>query len=109
MIWAVGYGVVALIVAGVGARRVLWAAKSAHPNYFGAEDYFFSCLSGLTMGWFWPITVVGVGAAWLLRRDLEKNHPEEVEVRQRERQRELDERQYRIEQLERELGIGERY
>ena len=108
MIWGVGYGVVALIVAGVGARKVLWSARDSYGD-LGVEDYFFSCLSGLMIGAFWPLTVVGVGASRLLRRDLEKNHPDEVAYKQMERQHELDERQRRIEELERELGIGERY
>lgn len=109
MIWGIGYAIVGLIVAGVGARRVLWSAKSSYADYVDGEDYFLSILSGLMFGVFWPLTVVGVGASWLLRRDLERNHPKAVAAKQAARQRELDERQREIEQLERELGISERY
>ena len=62
------------------------------------EDYLMCALGGLLGGAVWPITLPALGFARFMRRDFERNDPRMRKLR-------LDERERRIRDLERELGI----
>lgn len=63
------------------------------------EDYLMCAVGGLIGGVAWPITLPALGFARFMRRDFERNDPKMRKLR-------LDERERRIRDLERELGIN---
>lgn len=63
------------------------------------DDYLMCAVGGLFGGAIWPISLPALGFARFMRRDFERNDPKMRKLR-------LDERERRIRDLERELGIG---
>ncbi|GAA1639343.1 hypothetical protein GCM10009700_27860 [Brevibacterium sanguinis] len=63
------------------------------------EGYVMTSILGLMCGAFWPVTLAGAGFVAFMRRDHERTDPTL-------RKRRLDEREARIRELERDLGIG---
>ena len=98
MIIGIAYGVVALGVAGVAARRLAWWLRDGGYS-FGAEDSVLELLFGALVGGLWPVALAGALLVRWLTADVERNHPEEVELRAREAEA-------RVRELERELGIS---
>ena len=101
MIWGVGYGVIALVVTCVAARMLAWWMRD-DGHSFGFEDSIIALLFGVLIGGLWPVALPGALFVRWLAADVKRNHPEEVERRAREAEA-------RVRELERELGIGERY
>ena len=98
MIIGIAYGVVALGVAGVAARRLAWWLRDGGCS-FGVEDSVLALLFGVLVGGLWPVALPGALFVRWLTADVGRNHPEEVELRAREAEA-------RVRELERELGIG---
>ena len=101
MIWGIAYGVVALGVTGVASRMLVWRMRDDGYS-FGFEDSIIALLFGVLIGGLWPVALPGALFVRWLAADVKRNHPEEVERRAREAEA-------RVRELERELGIGERY
>ena len=98
MIIGIAYGVVALGVAGVAARRLAWWVRDGGWSC-GVEGSGLGLLSRVLVGGLWPVALPGALFVRWLTADVGRNHPEEVERRAREAEA-------RVRELERELGIG---
>lgn len=105
MIWAIGYGVGFLATTGLVYRRMLWNERDL--CYVDSVDYAMFLLGAAGIGAVWPLVAVGAPFIAWAKRDLEKNHPQEVAARQRDREMEIREREREIERIETELGIRE--
>lgn len=98
MIIGIAYGVVALGVTGVAARRLAWWLRDDGCD-FGVEDSVLALLFGVLVGGLWPVALPGALFVRWLAVDVERNHPEAVERRALEAEA-------RVRELERELGIS---
>lgn len=105
MIWAIGYGLGFIVTTGLVYRRMLWNERDSFRLDHG--DYAMFLLGAAGIGAVWPLAAVGAPFIAWAKRDLEKNHPKEVEDRQRRRETEIREREREIERIETELGIRE--
>ena len=99
MIWVIFYVIGWLIAAPILARAI--ANDVREPD---AGNWAFAAAMGSLASLFWPL-VAPFGLVWILARTLDTWQLARQDAAQR---RELDrrERQARIQQLERELGIG---
>lgn len=105
MIWAIGYGLGAIVTTGLAYRRLLWNERDTY--WVDAEDYALFLVGAVMIGAVWPLFALAVPVVAWAKRDLEKNHPQEVANRQRRRETEIREREREIERIETELGIHE--
>lgn len=99
--------IITTIYAGIGLTTSFYMAKSFLGGLSGTEyswrsldteDYVVSSVLGLAAGAFWPITLPAAGFVQFVRKDHERTDPHLRQLR-------LDEREQRIRDLERELGI----
>lgn len=106
MIWVIGYGAGFLFTTGIAYRRLLWRERDIYRRV-GVEDYVMYLIGAMAIGVAWPLFALAVPVIAWAKRDLEKNHPEEIAARQRKREYEIREREREIERIETELGIRE--
>ena len=99
--WIILYAIGWLITAPIIARALVHDIGMIEPD---AGDWPFAAALGTIAALFWPL-VAPFGLVWVLARTLDTWQLAQQDAAQR---RELDrrERQARIQQLERELGIG---
>ena len=100
MTWTILYAIGWLITAPILARAL--ASDAREPD---ASDWVFAAAFGSLAALLWPLAAP-FGLVWILARTLDTWQLARQDAAQR---RELDrrERQARIQQLERELGIGD--
>ena len=105
MTWTILYTIGWLIAAPIIARALAQDSRSLRGQELDADDWAFAAIMGSLAAVFWPL-VAPFGLAWILARTLDTWQLAQQDAGQR---RELDrrERQARIQQLERELGIGD--
>lgn len=96
----IGYAAIGLTVAFYMTRSMLGGLSGNEYSWrsLGTDDYVVSSALGLGCGAFWPLTLPAAGFISFMRRDHERNDPHLRKLR-------LDERELRIRDLERELGI----
>ena len=102
MTWTILYAIGWLITAPILARALASDVPIGRP---GAGDWAFAATFGSLAAVLWPLAAP-FGLVWALARTLDTWKLAQQDAAQR---RELDrrERQARIQQLERELGIGD--
>lgn len=105
MIWAIGYGLGFIVTTGLVYRRMLWNERDL--SYVDSVDCAMFLLGAAGIGAVWPLVAVGAPFIAWVKRDLEKNHPEEIAARQRDRELEILKRENEIKRIEIELGIRE--
>ena len=93
-----GY-IVAGIITSLAVGRLVLRSDFLCIDVPDPSDYAICAFLGLLAGLIWPAALVVGAFAMVLRRDSEKNDP-------RVRKALLDEREQRIRDLERELGIN---
>ena len=105
MTWIILYTIGWLITAPIIARALAQDSRSLRGQELDAGDWFYAAIMGSLAAVFWPL-VAPFGLVWILARTLDTWQLARQDAAQR---RELDrrERQARIQQLERELGIGD--
>lgn len=87
-------------IAGVATAWAVGRAIVRHDRDTSGDGLAISAIGGLGAGFVWPLAITTMLLMKLLRRDFEVNDPQM-------RKRRLDERERRIKELERELGIGD--
>ena len=104
MTWIILYSIGWLITAPIIARALARDIGKTEPEP-DAGDWSFAAAIGSLAALFWPLAAP-FGLVWILARTLDTWRLARQDAAQR---RELDrrERQARIQQLERELGIGD--
>ena len=104
MIWTILYAIGWLIAAPIIARALAHDHRRIRGQDLDAGDWSAAAMGSL-VALFWPL-VAPFGLVWILARTLDAWQLAQQDAAQR---RELDrrERQSRIQQLERELGIGD--
>ena len=110
MTWIILYAIGWLITAPIIARALAQDHRRLRGIYvekpeLDASDWTYAAIIGSIAAVFWPL-VAPFGLVWVLARTLDAWQLAQQDAAQR---RELDrrERQARIQQLERELGIGD--
>ena len=105
MIWSILYAIGWLIAAPIIARALAHDHRRIRGPEPDAGTWLFAAAIGSIAAVFWPL-VAPFGLVWILARTLDTWQLAQQDAAQR---RELDrrERQARIQQLERELGIGD--
>ena len=99
MTWTILYAIGWLITAPILARALVNDVRE--PD---AGDWLFAAAMGSLASLFWPLAAP-FGLVWILARTLDAWQLARQDAAQR-RELERRERQARIQQLERELGIG---
>ena len=102
MTWTILYAIGWLIAAPIIVRALAHDVEGPEPD---AGDWLFAAAIGSLASLLWPLAAP-FGLVWILARTLDTWQLARQDAAQR---RELDrrERQARIQQLERELGIGD--
>ena len=105
MTWIILYAIGWLITAPIITRALAHDARRIGGQELDAGDWVFAAALGSLAALLWPL-VAPFGLVWMLARTLDTWKLARQDAAQR---RELDrrERQARIQQLERELGIGD--
>ena len=105
MTWGILYAIGWLITAPILTRALAHDARRIGGQELDAGDWTFAAAIGSLASLFWPLGAP-FGLVWILARTLDTWQAARQDAAQR---RELDrrERQARIQQLERELGIGD--
>lgn len=102
MTWTILYAIGWLITAPIITRALVRDIEGPEPD---AGTWLYAAAIGSIAALFWPLAAP-FGLVWILARTLDTWQLAQQDAAQR---RELDrrERQARIQQLERELGIGD--
>ena len=105
MTWIILYAIGWLITAPILARALAHDARRIGGQEPDAGDWIYAAAIGSLAALLWPLAAP-FGLVWILARTLDTWQLAQQDAAQR---RELDrrERQARIQQLERELGIGD--
>ena len=105
MTWSILYAIGWLITAPIAARALAHDARRIGGQELDAADWVIAAALGSLAALFWPLAAP-FGLTWILARTLDTWQLAQQDAAQRS---ELDrrERQARIQQLERELGIGD--
>lgn len=105
MTWIILYAIGWLITAPILARALTHDHRRIRGQELDAGDWIFAAAIGSLAALLWPLAAP-FGLVWALARTLDTWQLAQQDAAQR---RELDrrERQARIQQLERELGIGD--
>lgn len=105
MIWTILYAIGWLIAAPIIARALAHDHRRIRGQDLDAGDWSAAAAIGSIAALFWPLAAP-FGLVWIIARTLDTRQLAQQDAAQR---RELDrhERQSRIQQLERELGIGD--
>lgn len=105
MTWTILYAIGWLIAAPIITKALARDARRIQGQELDASDWVFAAAIGSLAALLWPLAAP-FGLVWILARTLDTWQLARQDAAQR---RELDrrERQARIQQLERELGIGD--